>query len=293
MFGNLSQTVVKIPKLFKLMVSNSSSNLNSIKYREELSMIDTFNQIKNVNTPLKNRFFRVIDHFKENSPYKLLNYNNNKRFISPVTKEGHSKIFHNFIESNYHNNQNKKNKILNRKNSSVNTIIDASKYNIFKNSTCSIQNDNIKVEVNSINSRDESFGKSNVINKEGEKMDKIMNELKTKKPQNINELKELLNMNYISKNKNYKIILPKINESNNSISGDTLFLKSLEKKIESLTTIKPSVKTSLHKRKNKIFLKKDYDLFQKLSMNQTKLSNDISIHFNFNSKDYKKLKNIK
>ena len=85
MLGNLSQTVVKVPNFFNLLTKLSGPEFSKTRYREP-PLIDTFSQLKRVNSQINKRYFRLNDHFKESAPYKYLNYNNNKRYISPISK---------------------------------------------------------------------------------------------------------------------------------------------------------------------------------------------------------------
>ena len=85
MYGNLSRTIVTVPKSFHLSAHITTSNLGENKYKEP-TIYDTFSHLKKVNSRVNKRYFRLNEHFKENSPYTDLNFNNNKRYISPISK---------------------------------------------------------------------------------------------------------------------------------------------------------------------------------------------------------------
>ena len=61
-------------------------------------------------------------------------------------------------------------------------------------------------------------------------------------------------------------IFTKIRGINKSFSQEDLFKKTIHKKLESLTIIRPEIKSSIYRRKKNIILKKDYDLFQKFKL---------------------------
>jgi hypothetical protein len=300
MYGNLSQTVIQVPNMFHILSHLSSEKFAKTRYRE-LPLLDTFSQMKKVNSPLKNRYFRVNDHFKTNSVYKDLNYNNNKRYISPVTKL-QSNSCNNFFASN----------------NQIRIISNNKKFNISIDSSKTLSKDNIK-DINTQNennrcyenNRYNNYEKNNNViddltdnpnnneksdeniqnennNREDEKtkITKYLNILREKKPQNLKELKELLDMNYMNFMKiedKKRILFPSIKGIHRSISQEDLFMKSLDKKLESLTTIKSSVKASLSKRKKNIILKKDYDLFLKFNGNHQKISFPSKYNFKTNS----------
>ena len=282
MLGNLSQTIVKVPKFFNLLTKLSSEEFTKTRYREP-PLLDTFSQLKRINSNINKRYFKFSDHFKEDSLYKDLNFNNNKKYLSPVTKLP-IRTFQFILFS-----ENDKNSIkLKRNNSqaqmipkaninSINSnniiIKDNSKKTINTNNNINIENkryDNINENQIGNNNNENNDNKNNDDNNnieendEEKKIKKYMQKLRYKKPNNIKELKEFLDINYIEKRKN---ILPKIKRLHMSISQDDLFKKTIDKKIESFTTIRPEIKNSIFKRKKNFILQKDYDLFQKIKEN--------------------------
>ena len=338
MLGNLSQTVVKVPNFFNLLTKLSGPEFSKTRYREP-PLIDTFSQLKRVNSQINKRYFRLNDHFKESAPYKYLNYNNNKRYISPISKlplRNFQSIF--FSEYEFINNSLKKNNsqaqlIPKSKNISINSSNNISKDNTNRTSPNDINNNkiNIKIEnnrydllnpvnpeenkisdineniinnnidenkkeevnnneINEENKNDENRNNENNldnnindntnnevninennIDDEQKKVDKYMQKLRDKKPNNIEELKEFLDIKFMDETKKTKTILPKIRRFNKSISQDDLFKRTIDKKIESLTVIRPEVKNSIYTRKKNIILKRDYDLLQKIYNNHKNL----------------------
>ena len=297
MYGNLSQTIVKIPKMFNILSNLSSARCLKTRYREP-PLLDTFSQLKNVNSCLNHRYFRVNDHFKENSPYKDLNYNNNKRYISPINKLDPIRSFQYFLFSDYP----KYNNTLKRNNSQIQLM--PIKKNITILSSKNITKDNLNnnnsnfiniekkyiennryndgEEKNNISDTNENQNKfennieeknnennnsyNNSIEEEKNKLNEYINKLINKKPTNLKELRELINMQY-SKEEKKKSLFPKINGLHKSMSQDDLFIKTIDKKIESLTMIKPEIKNSIYRRQKNIILKRDYDLLQKIYAN--------------------------
>ena len=291
MYGNLSQTIVQVPNMFNILSNLTSDKLAKTRYREP-PLLDTFSQINNINKRLNNRYFRLNDHFKENSVYKDLNYNNNKKYTSPVTKLESFTTFHNCIFSDCRNLKNR----LKRNNSQIQIMSNKNNISIHSNKTISKDyldnnsnylnienkyNENYRyndgeeknniLDINDNQSNvEENKNENNIIEGEKKKIDKYMKKLKDKKPTNLKELKELLDMNYVKEEKK-KILFPKIKGMNKSMSQDDLFIKTLDKKIESLTTIKPEIKNSIYRRKKNIILKRDYDLFHKIYTNHKKI----------------------
>ena len=267
MLGNLSQTVVQVPNLFQILSHLSSAKFQNIRYKE-LPLLDTFSQMKKVNIRPKKRYFRLNDHFKLNVIYKNLNYNNNKRYISPVTKLGQVENFQNFFGttsririSSYKSKSNisiSSNRSLIKEN-----INDSNTYNNNDNKSSGNFMYNNEGEKNNIKDgnndnqnnnekSDENLQNSNNYEDEKTKIQKYMDRLYEKKPNNLNELKELLDTNlihYMNETKiddKKRLFFPKIKGMYKSISQEDLFLKTLDKKLESLTTIKPSVKKSIY-----------------------------------------------
>ena len=282
MYGNLSQTIVKLPKFFHISSYLSLCESSKTRYREP-PLLDTFSQIKKINSYLKRRYFRLNDHFKENAPYKDLNFNNNKRYISPLTKIKPRKIINNYFiaeNSNRFRKSNSQTQIMPKNpntlisnNNSSKDMINTNSINILENNRYSLLSNTINIEdknnLSSINESQMNNNKKNdEINESNANLDNnedirfkiYKKKLMEKKPKNLKELKEYLDFNYMD---NKKFSLPKIRSIHKSISQDDLFKKSLDKKIESLTLIKPGIKNLLYKRNN-IILKKDYDLLHKL-----------------------------
>ena len=285
MYGNLSQTIVKLPKFFHISSYLSSCETSKTRYREP-PLLDTFSQIKKINSYLKRRYFRLNDHFKENAPYKDLNFNNNKRFISPLTKIKPIKNFNNYFIAENGDNKLKylrnnsqlqimpmnSNTLISNNNSSKD-MINTNNINALENNRYSLLSKSINIEdknnLSSINESQMNYNKNNdeidesktnLENNEDIRFKIYKKKLMEKKPKNLKELKEFLGFNYMDTK---KFSLPKIRSIHKSISQDDLFKKSLDKKIESLTLIKPGVKNLLYRRNN-IILKKDYDLLHKL-----------------------------
>jgi len=275
MYGNLSQTVVRLPKFFHISSYLSSCEASKTRYREP-PILDTFSQIKKINSYLKRRYFRLNDHFKENAPYKDLNYNNNKRFISPLTKLKPIKNFNYYFMAESANifRRNKSqiqimpmnsNTLISNNNSSKDMINTNNRYKLLSN-TINIEDKNNLSSINESQMNDDKNNdeldesNTNLNNNEDIRFKIYKKKLMEKKPKNLKELKEFLDFNYMDTK---KFSLPKIRNIHKSISQDDLFKKSLDKKIESLTSIKPGIKNFLYKRNN-IILKKDYDLLHKL-----------------------------
>ena len=198
--------------------------------------------------------------FGNNSIMRLTSYKNKGNISMNSSK---SMINENINDTNYNDNNNKcnENDRYSNKNGEKNNVID---------DTTDNQNNNEK--------KDESLYKNNNYEDEATNIKNYINKLYEKKPKNLSEMKELLDMNYMNYMNDTKIddkkrlFFPEIKGMHKSLSQEDLFMKSLDKKIESLTTIKPSVKMSLYKRKKNIILKRDYDLFQKYHGNPKVIS---------------------
>lgn len=83
MYGNLSKTIVSVPNAFHLSAHLIGITVPENKYKIQ-TINDTFSYLNNIKYRSNNRYFRLSEHFKENSPYKDLNFNNNRRYISPL-----------------------------------------------------------------------------------------------------------------------------------------------------------------------------------------------------------------
>ena len=321
MLGNLSQTVVQVPEFFHLLTKLSSKEFTKTRYREP-PLLDTFSQLQYINKNPNKNYFRVKDHFKDNSPYKDLNYNNNKRYLSSVNKLK-KRSFEEFfilekkdfskklkrnnsqaqIITNINNNSINSSKEILIKNNSINNI-ENNRYNLpdilnkegnnkFLNGN-EIKNINENIEKNDTNNENKNNNDKNIDNngniiinndiksveknnddeiiieddnEEKKRIKKYIQQLQSKKPNNIKELKEYLEIKYIQKQK--ENILPKIKGMHHSISQEDLFKRTIERKIDSLTMIKPEIKNSIYRRKKNIILKKDYDILHKKYANNS------------------------
>lgn len=83
MYGNLSKTIVSVPNAFHLSAHLVGITVPENKYKIQ-TINDTFSYLNNIKYRPNNRYFRLSEHFKENSPYRDLNFNNNRRYISPL-----------------------------------------------------------------------------------------------------------------------------------------------------------------------------------------------------------------
>ena len=131
MLGNLSQPIVIIPNSFKFLSKIPQKDLSKTRYRNT-PLLDTFSQLKRLNSPINRRYFRFKDHFNGNSPYKDLNYNNEKRITSSMTKLSMITSQHSFFSNfKYINKKLKKNKsqteIISNKNNNSNNSVKISK----------------------------------------------------------------------------------------------------------------------------------------------------------------------
>ena len=295
MYGNLSKTIVNVPKAFHLSAYITSSTLAENRYKEP-AIYDTFSYLRKINKRGKSRYFRLNEHFKENSPYSDLNFNNNKRYVSPISK------LKTFISLNYFINKKIRKSIsqtqllskTNSMNLSKTTNKEISKDN--NNETHSSQiiniiNNSIKENNQFKQQMDFSEEKNNLSkisealpleentknnNKEEEtklkqaeesedriKLKNYMNKLIANKPHNLKELKSYLKMNYADEEKR-QIVFPRIGKVKNSISQDDLFKKTLIMKLSSLSMIRPEVKEGIFKRKKNIIMKRDFDMLRRI-----------------------------
>ena len=312
MYGNLSKTIVTVPKSFHLSAHITSSTLAENRYKEP-TINDTFSHLNKIKSRTKNRYFRLSEHFKENSPYKDLNFNNNKRYISPVLSLKPFGSLDNFLFGKKGNINKKIRKsisqaqLLSRTNSMnlskvTNKEISKDDSHSSKNINIHIRNISIKKINNkfqpqvepieeknnlskinellpledskNINLNDEEIKSKNSEEEEKAAKEKYLKKLNENKPHNLEDLKKFLEMKYtdVTKPLNY---LPKIGRSPNSISQDDLFKKTLTMKLNSLSMIKPEVKKALFKRKKNMILKRDYDMIR-IMYNVRK---ELPIHF--------------
>ena len=290
MLGNLSQTIVQVPTFFHLLAKLSSKEFKKTRYREP-PLIDTFSQLKKINYGRNHRYFRINEHFKETAPYKDLNYNNNKRFISPVTKLP-KRSLNEFLFSEYEEdieprlrrnisqeqilpNCNSINICLNDNNNNIN--IENNRYKEENNFQSKNEEQKNNKENNNeyINNDEKKDKESQEIEDEHTKIKKYLEKLKKIKPKNLKELRDYLDIKFEDESKKNVNVLPKIRRVNKSISQDDLFKQTINNKIASLTTIKPEIRNSIYKRAKNIMLKRDYDLLHKI------YSNHKNYHFKF------------
>ena len=322
MLGNLSQTIVQVPNFFQLLTKLSSKEFAKTRYREP-PLLDTFSQLQYLNKNLNKNYFRLKDHFKENTPYKDLNYNNNKRYLSSISKlkkrsfeefftlekkDFSKKLKRNnsqtqiissinnksinspeeiLIKNNSNNNiENNRYNFPDINNDARNQILDGNEIkktnenlkkkdekNVDNNGNNKIidKNNDLTIINNVIKSEEKNNDDEINIEDDNEEQKKIriyIKKLQNKKPNNVKELKEYLEIKYIEKQK--ENILPKLKGMHHSISQEDLFKRTIQRKIESLTMIKPEIKNSIYRRKKNIMLKKDYDLFHKIYANNNR-----------------------
>ena len=72
-----------MPNAFHLSAHLIGITVPENKYKIQ-TINDTFSYLNNIKYRPNNRYFRLSEHFKENSPYRDLNFNNNRRYISPL-----------------------------------------------------------------------------------------------------------------------------------------------------------------------------------------------------------------
>ena len=309
MYGNLSKTIVSVPKIFHLSSYSTNYNFSETRYKEPIH--DTFSSLKTLNPRLTKRYFRLKEHFKETSPYTYLNFNNNKRYISPVININPSKNLSYYLFSKditFNRKLSIKKSISQGQIVSKNITLNVSKYtnkeiskdnnndthssqffNIMNNSMK--ENNNNKQQIDLIDEKNnlskinevlplEDNTKNKNINEENNtknseeeeklKQDNYINKLIENKPHNLEELKSYLEMKFIPKTKtNY--FVPKIVKVHNAISQDDLFKRTINLKLASLSLIKPKVKEGIFKRTKNMILKRDYDIIRKIYSIRKKL----------------------
>ena len=193
MYGNLSKTIVSVPNAFHLSAHLIGITVPENKYKIQ-TINDTFSYLNNIKYRPNNRYFRLSEHFKENSPYRDLNFNNNRRYISPLVIRPSISL----------------NKLLFPKNSNINLRIKKS-----------ISQDQLISNTNTLNL-------SKTLSKEITKENNIDNYNYSNQFVNImdNTTKENINNNSKSNISEEKNSLTKINEYNNieqnSINNNTI-----------------------------------------------------------------------
>jgi hypothetical protein len=302
MFGNLSRTIVTVPKSFHLSAHITSSTLAENRYKEP-KIYDTFSHLIKINSRPNNRYFRLSEHFKEHSPYTDLNFNNNKRYISPISKlspfislnhflfgknvDVNKKIRKSVSQAQLLSKTNSMNisKITNKENSkdNYNDTHSSQNINIMNNSIkdntqykqqIDFDEKNDLYKINEALPLEENTKDMNNLNEEelktknSDEEEKIRQEnyikkLKDNRPHNLEELKKYLEMKYTDETKKINF-LPKITRRINSISQDDLFKQTLNYKLASLRLIKPQVKEGIFKRRKNLIMKRDYDLIKRI-----------------------------
>lgn len=193
MYGNLSKTIVSVPNAFHLSAHLIGITVPENKYKIQ-TINDTFSYLNNIKYRPNNRYFRLSEHFKENSPYRDLNFNNNRRYISPLVIRPSISL----------------NKLLFPKNSNINLRIKKS-----------ISQDQLISNTNTLNL-------SKTLSKEITKENNIDNYNYSNQFVNImdNTTKENINNNSKNNISEEKNSLTKINEYNNieqnSINNNTI-----------------------------------------------------------------------
>ena len=203
MYGNLSKTIVSVPNAFHFSAHLIGITVPENKYKIQ-TINDTFSYLNNIKYRPNNRYFRLSEHFKENSPYRDLNFNNNRRYISPLVIRPSISL----------------NKLLFPKNSNNNLRIKKS-----------ISQDQLISNTNTLNL-------SKTLSKEITKENNIDNYNYSNQFVNImdNTTKENINNNSKSNISEEKNSLTKINENNNieqnSINNNTIHEETHSKNSE-------------------------------------------------------------
>jgi len=301
MYGNLSKTIVSVPNAFNLSGHVTGLTLYDNKYKHQ-TINDTFNYLDKIKLRANNRYFRLSEHFKENSPYRDLNFNNNRRYISPLVTKPFISLNDLLFPKNINNNQKirksisqsqlvskasslnvskiidkemtKESNFDNYVNPIINIIDNTTKDNInnkqqiilseTKNSLTKI-NEFLPIEENTKNNNtinEENYSK-NSEEEEKTKQENYFKKLEENKPHNLAQLKKYLEIKYIDDSKKINF-LPKIRRVTESMSQDDLFKQTLITKLASLKLIKPKVKEGIFKRKKNMIMKRDYDLIKRI-----------------------------
>ena len=299
MYGNLSKTIVSVPNGFHLSSYLTSSNLTE-KINKQPTIYDAFSQLKYINTRVNNRYFRLSEHFKENSPYHDLNFNNNKRYISPIAvlkpislnrllfsqRDNFNKKFRKSIsqpqllsKSNTINLSQTTNRELSKDNLNethssqiINIISNSNKdTDQFKQQNLSEKERNNLSKINEVLPIEEITKEYNSNENDSQKREEeekkikenYLKKLEENKPHNISELTKYLNINFCDKTKS-KPFFPKIGRVPFSMSQDDLFKKTLSMKLNSLTMVRPEIKEGIFRRKKNMIMKRDYDMIRRI-----------------------------
>ena len=301
MYGNLSKTIVSVPNAFNISAHLTGLTLYDNKYKHQ-TINDTFSYLNKIKLRANNGYFKLSEHFKENSPYMDLNFNNNRRYISPLVTKPSINLNHLLFPKNINNNQKIRKSISQSQLISKASSLNVSKImdkeitkeanadnnvhpiiNIIDNTTK--DNINNKQEINLSETKntltkineflpiEENTKNNNTINEENysknseeeekSRQENYFKKLEENKPHNLAQLKKFLEIKYIDDSKKINF-LPKIRRVTESISQDDLFKQTLISKLASLRMIKPKVKEGIFKRKKNMIMKRDYDLIKRI-----------------------------
>ena len=303
MYGNLSKTIVSVPNAFHLSAHLTGLTVPENKYKIQ-TINDTFSYLNNIKYRPNNRYFRLSEHFKENSPYRDLNFNNNRRYISPLVIRPSISLDKLLFPKTLNNNLKIKKSIsqdqlisitnslnlsktiskeitkennndnYNYSNQFINIMDNTTKENINNNSKINLNEEkNSLTKINEYNPIEQNSINNNTIHEETHSKNSEEEE-KTRQENYFKKLEENKPHN-LSQLKKYlelkytdeskKInFLPKIQRVPNSISQDDLFKQTLNSKLASLRMIKPKVKEGIFKRKKNMIMKRDYDLIKRI-----------------------------
>ena len=301
MYGNLSKTIVSVPNAFNISAHLTGLTLYDNKYKHQ-TINGTFSYLNKIKLRANNGYFKLSEHFKENSPYMDLNFNNNRRYISPLVTKPSINLNDLLFPKNINNNQKIRKSISQSQLISKASSLNVSKImdkeitkeanadnnvhpiiNIIDNTTK--DNINNKQEINLSETKntltkineflpiEENTKNNNTINEENysknseeeekSRQENYFKKLEENKPHNLAQLKKFLEIKYIDDSKKINF-LPKIRRVTESISQDDLFKQTLISKLASLRMIKPKVKEGIFKRKKNMIMKRDYDLIKRI-----------------------------
>ena len=301
MYGNLSKTIVSVPNAFNISAHLTGLTLYDNKYKHQ-TINGTFSYLNIIKLRANNGYFKLSEHFKENSPYMDLNFNNNRRYISPLVTKPSINLNDLLFPKNINNNQKIRKSISQSQLISKASSLNVSKIldkeitkeanadnnvhpiiNIIDNTTK--DNINNKQEINLSETKntltkineflpiEENTKNNNTINEENysknseeeekSRQENYFKKLEENKPHNLAQLKKFLEIKYIDDSKKINF-LPKIRRVTESISQDDLFKQTLISKLASLRMIKPKVKEGIFKRKKNMIMKRDYDLIKRI-----------------------------
>lgn len=273
MFGNLSKSLIKVPNHFNINIETEPKNFSKKTFEK---IINTNKNLRKLNFYKSNRHSKV---FKERDYIKKdllldLNYNNNfRKEVSPHIKPRLTLSFEEFLfGNNYINTTNTTNTKIININSRFNTETNT------KNSFSSKHSLNFR-EANDIIANKIKVDNGEFNENLNTNIDKLMEKINdnslnfnifktrrgfggTTRMKRVEILKEFLNQNNVI-NPPIKLKFPKIKvKSNEKIYRDTL-----DKKLTSLSMIKPKIKEQL-KTKNRYFTsEKEFYKFNKSYFN--------------------------